>query len=109
MVVETLDRPLFIIINGLDEYDKQSRIRVLKFFKRLTQKQPRLKSILSCRPNEEVLEQLNELATITLASNAGRDRIIIKHTAEKRLPYLSKDVSTLVVQTLSRLAQGSAI
>ena len=109
MVVESLDRPLFIVVDGLDECDKQSQYRLLKLLNRLLQKHSRLKTILSCRPDEEVLEQLNELATIALASDAKRDRVIVEHTVEKKLPFLSKDVRALVVQTLSSLAQGSGI
>ena len=109
MVVESLDRPLFIVVDGLDECDKESQYRLLKLLKSLLRRHSRLKTIPSCRPDEEVLEQLNGLATIAIASDAKRDRIIVEHTVEKKLPFLSKDVRALVVQTLSRLVQGSAI
>jgi hypothetical protein len=77
--------------------------------KNLSQKTPRLKVILSSRPQEEILEQLDEIAKIDLGSNAKRDRVIVKKTVEMKLFDLSKDVKTLVTETLSRLAQGSAI
>ncbi|KAG9240034.1 hypothetical protein BJ878DRAFT_562488 [Calycina marina] len=86
-ILETLDRPLFIVIDGLDE----------------------LKVILSSRPQEEILEQLDEIVKIDLSSNGERDRVIVEKTVERKLSNLSEDVRALVVETLSRLAQGSAI
>ena len=108
-VVETIDRPLFIVVDGLDECNRESRIRLLQLLKVLSQKNPRLKTILSSRPEEEILDQLDGMARIDLISNAERDDIIVEHTVERRLSYLSKDVKSLVVKTLSRLAKGSAI
>ncbi|KFY93587.1 hypothetical protein V498_04342 [Pseudogymnoascus sp. VKM F-4517 (FW-2822)] len=107
--LETLDRPLFIVIDGLDECDRASRNNLLKSLKFLSQKTPRLKIILSSRPQEEILEQLNEMAKIDLGSNAKRDSIIAEKTVERQLSYLSKDVRTLVTERLSCLAQGSSL
>lgn len=109
IVLESLDRPLFIVIDGLDECSRESRNRLLQFLKSLLQKNSMLKTIMSCRPEEEIFDQLKESATITLVPDAKRDGIIVEHTVEKKLPFLSKDVRALVVQSLSRLAQGSAI
>ncbi len=108
-VLESLDRPLFIVIDGLDECDRESRNSLLKLIKALSQKNPRLKTILSSRPEEEILEQLDETARIDLVSDAKRDGVIVEYTVERRLLYLSKDVKALVTEKLSRLAQGSAI
>ncbi|EAT86593.2 hypothetical protein SNOG_05529 [Parastagonospora nodorum SN15] len=87
LVLATLDRTLFIVIDGLDE----------------------LKILLSSRPEEEILEQLTQTTRITLESNVDRDGVIVRHTVQEQLSYLSKDVKELVIETLSRLAQGSAI
>ncbi|KAF2000799.1 hypothetical protein P154DRAFT_490976 [Amniculicola lignicola CBS 123094] len=87
----TLDRLLFIVIDGLDE------------------KTPRLKIVLSSRPEEEILEQLDQVPRINMESNANRDALIVQHTVEGQLSHLSADVKALVTETLSRLAQGSAI
>jgi ankyrin repeat protein len=105
----TIDRPLFIVIDGLDECDRSSQNNLLRSLKILMQKTPRLKVILSSRPQEEILEQLDGIAKIDLGSDAERDGIIVEKTVERKLFYLSKDVRTLVTETLSRLAQGSAI
>lgn len=108
-VLESLDRPLFIVVDGLDECDRASRSSLLKLLKTLLHKNPRLKTILASRPEEEILDQLDNTARIDLGSDARRDSVIVEHTVERRLSYLSKDVKTLVTEELSRLAQGSAI
>ncbi|KAH7360505.1 hypothetical protein BKA65DRAFT_577265 [Rhexocercosporidium sp. MPI-PUGE-AT-0058] len=108
-VLETLDRPLFIVIDGIDECDRSSQDSLLNALKNLLRKTPRLKIILSSRPQDEILERLHETAKINLSSDEGRDRIIVERIVERKLPNLSKDVKILVIETLSRLAQGSAI
>jgi NACHT domain len=108
-ILITIDRPLFVVIDGLDECDRASQNNLLRSLKILMQKTPRLKVILSSRPQEEILEQLDGIAKIDLGSDAERDRVIVEKTVERKLFYLSKDVRTLVTETLSRLAQGSAI
>ncbi|EXJ89941.1 hypothetical protein A1O3_03008 [Capronia epimyces CBS 606.96] len=108
-VLATLDRPLFIVIDGLDECNRASRKDLLKLLKTLSQKTPRLKIALSSRPEEEILKQLDTVAKIDLTSNALRDALIVRHTVEMQLSYLSEGVQTLVTEALSPLAQGSAI
>ncbi len=108
-VMKMVDRPLFVIIDGLDECDRASRNSLLKLLKTLSQKIPRLKTILSSRPQEETLEQLDGTARIEMSSDAKRDGAIVRKTVEKQLSYLSKDVKELVIGRLSSLAQGSAI
>lgn len=109
LVLETLDRPLFIVIDGLDECDRESRKTLLKLLRALSQKTPRLKILLSSRPEEEILEQLDEAIKIDMSSDAQRDAVIVRHTVEAKLSYLPTDVKALVTESLSRLAQGSAI
>jgi hypothetical protein len=75
----------------------------------LLKKTPRLKILLSSRPEEEILEQLSQTTRIVLESNADRDNVIVRHTVQEQLFYLSEDVRALVIEMLSRLAQGSAI
>ena len=109
MAFETLDRPLYILIDGLDECDRASQKTIIKSLKIWSQKTPRLKIILSSRPQEEILDQLSEMPKIDIASNAVRDNLIVEKTVETRLSHLSKDAKAMIVETLSRLAQGSAI
>ncbi|KAF7877700.1 hypothetical protein EAF04_001371 [Stromatinia cepivora] len=105
----TLDRPLFLVIDGLDECDRASRRILLKSLRDLSQKTPRLKVLLSSRPEEEILQLLSGMAKINLNSDTERDRIIIEKTVERQLSHLSKPVKVFISQSLTRLAQGSAI
>jgi hypothetical protein len=109
MLLEAIDRPLFLLIDGLDECDRASRSILLQSLRILTQKISRLKVFLSSRPQEEILSQVDGMAKIYLPCDAKRDGIIVEKSVERRLSYLSKDVKTLVIERLSRLAQGSAI
>ncbi|CAN9292594.1 unnamed protein product [Alternaria alternata] len=108
-VLATLDRMLFIVIDGLDECDSISRKTLFEYLKRLSNKTPRLKILLSSRPEEGILEQLEQVSRIDMKSDANRDFVIVRHTVEGRLSHLSTDVKKLVTETLSCRAQGSAI
>lgn len=105
----TLDRPLFFVIDGLDECDRASRSTLFRVLENLSKSAPRLKTLLSTRPQEEILEQLRGSATIELGSSPDRDAIIVRKTVESRLSFLSMDVRELVIERLSRMAKGSAI
>jgi hypothetical protein len=48
------------------------------------------------------------MAKIDLGFDAGRDRVIVEQTIEVKLSYLS-DAKALIIETLSHLAQGSAL
>lgn len=108
-VLEEIDRPVFVVIDGLDECDRASRRRLLWLLKTITKKVSGLKIMLSSRPQEEILEQLDGTARIELIADPQRDRIIIDSKVERQLFYLSTDVKALVVERLSPLAQGSGI
>ncbi|KAH8695691.1 hypothetical protein BGW36DRAFT_429550 [Talaromyces proteolyticus] len=108
-LLESVDRPIFIIIDGLDECGSASQIIVLEFLKILSQKILGLKTILSFRPQEEILEQLDVMPRIDLGSDVQRDRIIVEKTVETQLARLSTNVKALVIKKLSSLAQGNAI
>lgn len=105
----TLDRPLFFVIDGLDECDRASRSTLLRVLENLSKSAPRLKTLLSTRPQEEILEQLRDAATVELGTSPHRDAIIVRKTVESRLSFLSKDVRELVIDRLSQMANGSAI
>lgn len=109
MLLDTVDRPLFVVIDGLDECDRLSRNDLLGLLRSSSQKIPCLKTILSSRPQEEILNQLGDTAKIELRADTRRDCIIADKIMERRLPYLSADVKALVINKLSLSAQGSAI
>ena len=107
-MLETIDRPIIIVIDGIDECDDDSLNRLLGFLKTISRSASGLKIILSSRPREEILEQLDNVARIELSSGSKRDRIIVEKHLE-RLTYLTPDLKTLVRENICQRAQGSAI
>lgn len=107
--LDTLDRPLVLAVDGLDECDRYSRNRLITSLNTLTQRTPKLKILLASRPEGEILEQLSGMNQILVVSDVARDRLIVEKTVETRLSYLPPDVKALVTETLARKAEGSAI
>lgn len=108
-LLEAIDRQVFFVIDGFDGCDWASRAVVLKCFETLSQNMPRLKVLLSFRPEEEIIEQVGGMSKITLRCDAKRDGIIVRKAVETQLSHLSKDVKALVIERVSHMAQGSAI
>lgn len=110
-VLEVIDRPIFIIVDDLDECDTASQNNLLKLLKILLERNSWLKTILSSHSQEETLEQLDKTATarIELGSNTQQDDIIVEKTVELQLSSLSENVKALVIEKLSHLAQECAI
>ncbi|KAL2812448.1 hypothetical protein BDW59DRAFT_155281 [Aspergillus cavernicola] len=108
-LLESTDRQVFVILDGLDECNPEDRDSLLDFLKSLSQRDMRLKTILSSRPREEILEQLGDTARIRLSSDPQRDGIIVEKIVETQLRRLPKDIKDLVIEKLTPLVQGSAI
>lgn len=107
--VEKLDRPLYLVLDGLDECDTGSRDVLLQTLRGLSQKTSGLKVVLSSRPWGDILDQLDEVPKIDVGTDPERDRIIAQKTVETKLAPLDADTRRLVVERLSLSAQGSAI
>lgn len=108
-LLEATDRPVFFVIDGLDECDRTSRGSFLHLLEMLSGKVPSLRTLLSSRPEQEILEQLGETAVIELDPNAERDTVVVEKVVQDQLSYLSVDVKALVQERLSHSARGSAI
>ncbi|KAF4955318.1 hypothetical protein FGADI_4624 [Fusarium gaditjirri] len=107
--VEKLNRPLFLIVDGLDECDAGSLSMLLQSLRSLSQKTPGLKVVLSSRPWEGILDQLEGSLKVHVGVDPGRDKVIVEKTVTTRLGYLDAGIQELVIERLSSLAQGSAI
>jgi hypothetical protein len=81
----------------------------LKFLKTLSEDILGLRTLLSSRPQEKILDQLGDAARIELGSDGQRDRIIVEKTVDMHLSDLSAEVKSFVIDELSRRARGSAI
>ncbi|KAJ5960179.1 uncharacterized protein N7479_007329 [Penicillium vulpinum] len=108
-VLEAIDRPVSIVIDGLDECNRESRSSLLITLKEISQKVSGLKVLLSSRAQGEILEQLHDTAKVEMIADTHRDGIIVEKAVERKLFDLSPDVKSLVIERLTRLAKGSAI
>ncbi|PYH50974.1 uncharacterized protein BO96DRAFT_488655 [Aspergillus niger CBS 101883] len=108
-LLEMTDRPVFFVIDGLDECDRTSRGSFLHLLEMLSGKVPSLRILLSSRPEQEILEQLGETAVMELDANTERDTVVVERLVQDQLSYLLIDVKALVQKRLSHSARGSAI
>lgn len=107
--VETLNRELFIVIDGLDECDIESQKELVTLLDSLLKKTSRLKVYFSSRPQEGIERLLQGSTEIRWVSTKERDAIIVEHTVKRCLRECSAAIQRLVTERLSELAQGSAI
>lgn len=108
-IVGTLERPLYFVIDGLEECDRQSQHGVLEILKDLQRNTPKVKSVVSSRPQQEMFAQIGAKYQVHLSPNARRDEILTRYMVTSGLPDLSEDVQTYLIGRLSRMACGSAI
>lgn len=108
-VLEAIDHPVFVVIDGLDECNTESRNELLTTLHELSQRVSGLKILLSSSAQGKILKQLEDTAKIEMLADAHRDGIIVEKVVERKLLDLSPDVKSLVIDKLTRLAKGSAI
>ncbi|KAI7326164.1 hypothetical protein KC326_g350 [Hortaea werneckii] len=108
-IIGTLERPLYFVIDGLEECDRQSQHGVLELLKALQRNTPTVKSVVSSRPQQEMFAQIGAKYQVYLTPNARRDEIITRYMVTTGLPDLSEDVQTYLMDRLSRMACGSAV
>lgn len=109
LTVQSLDRPLQFLIDGLDECDRTSRNTIVEFLTKLADSNKKFKYLLSSRPREEILELLGSTERIHLEANLERDRVIVSKLVKLHLPHLSESVKHMIRERLAPLAQGSGI
>ncbi|KAL8901698.1 MAG: hypothetical protein Q9207_005067 [Kuettlingeria erythrocarpa] len=107
--VENLNRELFVVIDGLDECDSQSQTALVTILGNISQKTPRLKVFFSSRPQEGIEKLLHGSIEIRWVPSKERDAIIVGHTVKRCLRDFPATIQSLVTESLSELAQGSAI
>ncbi|KAI1384417.1 uncharacterized protein F4822DRAFT_445871 [Hypoxylon trugodes] len=107
--IEALGRPLFVVLDGLDECDYNSRIDLLTFFNNLLERAPHFKICFSSRFQKETEDLLKVALKARVPTKVERDAIIVQHTVDTKLRRLEPDARKLVVEELNELAKGSAI
>lgn len=107
--VSTLDRELFIVIDGLNECDSKSQHELVTMLQDVSKRTPRLKVFISSQCQERIEKLLHGTSQIRWNPSPERDMIIAQHTVERCLSGLRPDIQSLVTERLSQMAQGSAI
>lgn len=108
--IQSLRRPIYIAIDGLDECDGISRMNLLRFLNELSRKVQKLKVLLSSRGLEEsITPELDGVVKISLNLNQERDELIVKHLVKKYSADISDKVKSQVIEYLVKNAHGSAI
>lgn len=107
--VKELDRPLFLVIDGFDECNMESRTVLLETLQALSQNISETKVVLSSRPCRDILDQLDEFPKIDIGSDEARDKIIAEKIFEMNLASLDPDVKQFAVERLASLAEGCVI
>ncbi|KAI6875371.1 hypothetical protein KC338_g800 [Hortaea werneckii] len=100
-IVGTLERPLYFVIDGLEECDRQSQHGVLEILKDLQRNTPKVKSVVSSRPQQEMFAQIGAKYQVHLSPNARRDEILTRYMVTSGLPDLSEDVQTYLIGSRS--------
>lgn len=107
--VRSLERPVFIFIDGIDECKDQSRVEVTSDLMNHSSSIAGLRVCVSSRFQEDVRTLLKGSFEMTMQLRPERDAIIVSHMANERLRFLDDKARDFVIQRLTELANGSAI
>ena len=107
--IRNSDRPAWVLIDGLDECDEESRIELLAAFKEQLPSIPGLKVCMSSRYYAETENLLQDAFKVRMPKDPERDAAIVSHMVNKRLPFLDDPSKMYVITRLSKLADGSMI
>ncbi|KAG9255094.1 wd-repeat protein [Emericellopsis atlantica] len=107
--VDTLERPLFALIDGLDECEEGTRERLVARLRHHSAANPKLRVCMSTRYQEDVQRSLQGSLEIRMHHDESRDDTIVCHLVTTQLPRLKGESRHLVISKLSKLAKGSAI
>ncbi|KAF2228003.1 hypothetical protein BDZ85DRAFT_10798 [Elsinoe ampelina] len=107
--LENVDRPLYIVVDGMDECDPRSQGDLLEWFVRVSQTCSRVSILLSARPEQQIHRKLEGTGSMDLKPDIERDSELAKHLVNQNLSDLPEDTRSLMVEGIRRSAGGSAI
>jgi hypothetical protein len=109
-VLQTFSRRFYLVLDGVDECDYDSRDHILQFFEKFHKHGAPVNVFLSCRYDESLKERLPpERRILQMQSSRERDRIIAAYLVERFLRQQPEEVKEIVVRELAAQANGSAI
>ncbi|KXJ86797.1 hypothetical protein Micbo1qcDRAFT_125400 [Microdochium bolleyi] len=110
--VKAIERPLFIFIDGLDECRGSidgGAGHILSVLKQCSEASPLVRVCVSSRNQQHIRSLLCDNLVMYVPRAAARDTSIVTHIVERRLAYLNSAGQAIVVEGLSKSAEGSAI
>jgi hypothetical protein len=110
-ILKKVDGLLFIVIDGFNECDCESRYALCKLFRTLCDESVQVKIALSSLPEEEIFTYLKfeKYLPVTMKLDTKGDDIVASHTVQARLSRLKIEVREHIENKLSLEARGSAM
>ncbi len=103
--IKSLERPVFIFLDGLDECEDKSCEELVTSLKHQSLVMPGLRCCVSIRYHEHVQTLLTGCAEIHIQKEPGRDAVIVSHMVKNQLSFLEGEMQTFVIRRLSELAK----
>lgn len=107
--VGKLNHPTFILLDGLDECNKDHRQELLRDLKHQSEVIPLLRTCVSIRHNEQRQNRLQGFSELRMQKDRDRDKDITTGKVEARLSNLRSKEQSFVIKELSKLAEGNAM
>ncbi|KAI0446340.1 hypothetical protein F4803DRAFT_504452 [Xylaria telfairii] len=106
------ERPLYVILDGLDECTPKTFRELVSFIAEFSEKRktPPLKFCLTSRQIHGRLETLQKSSLcIPMIEDAQRDAVLVRHMVELELSHLNPDLQSKITKQLAARARGSAV
>lgn len=107
--IKSLDRPVYVVLDGMDECEDESREQLIEHLRQLCQDSPKMRVMFSSRNQENIRCRLADSQEVVLEKSVERDQVIIRHKLKSSLSNLSDDAHNMLVDELSAKSSGSAI
>ncbi|PNY23946.1 Uncharacterized protein TCAP_06114 [Tolypocladium capitatum] len=112
---EYCGRPLYVVLDGLDECDEDTCRGLISFLDRLRklslsrEGSPPLKVMFSSRNQVSVRRLLSNSPSVSWFQSLSRDRLIAEHHINMELSHLPPESKSWLIRTLPELSHGSAL
>ncbi|KAI0393021.1 hypothetical protein F5Y17DRAFT_477154 [Xylariaceae sp. FL0594] len=106
------ERPLYVILDGLDECTPKTLGEMVTFITELTEKRT-TRPVKFCLTSRHIHGRLDALQRTSLCipmlEDPQRDAVLVHHLADLELSHLSLDLRSEITRQLAARARGSAI
>ncbi|KAI0968730.1 hypothetical protein F4678DRAFT_464345 [Xylaria arbuscula] len=103
------ERPLYVILDGLDECTTDTLEMLVPFIRDFPKKTP-VKFCLTARHSHDIIDILRESSfCIQMIEDSERDAAIVRHMVKLKLPQLDENLQSEIITQLTAQVGGSAI